>query len=197
MSDRWPVYLGQCLQIVLGVVLLAAGLAKLRQVSRFAAAVRGYQVVPPRLAGPVAVIVLGGEVLAGLALLSGRGVGVAAPAAGALFAAFAVAVGINLRRGTSVPCGCFGAADERVSPRTLVRLGLLLAATTALIAVQAGADGTPLDVAGLAADGRAGVESLVATAATAAFLAVMGVWLLHVREVAPLVAGIRSRHGRT
>jgi hypothetical protein len=49
MNDGWHVFLGQSLQVVLGAILLAAGLAKLRQASRFAAAVRGYQV----LIGPV------------------------------------------------------------------------------------------------------------------------------------------------
>ena len=191
MDGGWDVYLGHSLQVVLGVALLAAGATKLRQPGRFAAAVGGYEVVPPRLAAPSAVAVMGSEVLVGLALLSGRGVAVAAPAAGALFAAFAVAVGINLRRGASVPCGCFGSADERVSPRTLARLGLLLAATTVLVIVGAVSGGVPLDVARLAADGRAGFERLVATLAIGAFLSAMGVWLLHVGELAALVGSLR------
>jgi hypothetical protein len=73
----------------------------------------------------------------------------------------------------------------------LARLGLLLAATTVLVIVGAVSGGVPLDVARLAADGRAGFERLVATLAIGAFLSAMGVWLLHVGELAALVGSLR------
>jgi hypothetical protein len=60
MDGAWDVYLGHSLQA--GVVLPAAGVRKLRPF----------------------VVVTGAEVLVGLALVAGRGVAVAAPAAGVI-----------------------------------------------------------------------------------------------------------------
>jgi hypothetical protein len=52
-----------------------------------------------------------------------------------MFIAFGVAVGVQLVRGRDVPCVCFEVSgEERVSPRTLGRLALLVIAEAMLVA---------------------------------------------------------------
>lgn len=186
MTGGLAVYLGQSLQIVLGAVFLVAAAAKLKKPSLFVAALRGYELVPPVLSGPLAAGLVLIELLVAVSLLSGWAVGVAVPVAGALLLGFAVAVGINLRRGRMVSCGCFGSVSERISPRTLARLGVLMVATIGLAVVRVVARPAPLNVANVAADGMAGVERLVLILAFGAFLTVVATWLLHIPEISVL-----------
>jgi Methylamine utilisation protein MauE len=191
MDGGWDVVLADSLQVVVGAVLLVAAVTKLPRPGRFVEAVRGYEVIPAGLARPVAVAVLAAETAAGLALLTGWAVSAALVVALVLFAAFSAAVGVALRRGATVTCGCFGSADEQVSSRTLVRLGLLLATTTGALVVRAVSGADALDLAVLVDEGVDGVERLVATLALGASLVVGGAWSLHVRELVTLLADIR------
>jgi hypothetical protein len=116
------------------------------------------------------------ELLVGLALVAGLFIDLALPAATVLFALFFAAVSIVLRRRDDIPCYCFGAASgEKVSVRSLTRLGFLLAG--ALLANVA------LVVAPTAPVG--GVMR-VHTATLALVWIACGLWLLH----APIVAGL-------
>lgn len=187
MSAELASYVSNSLQVVLGTVFLVAAVGKLRKPSRFVAALRGYELVPSMLSGPVAAGLMVIELLVGISLLSGWSLDVGVVVAGGLLLSFFVAVEINLRRGRLVPCGCFGSASERISPRTLARLGLLMLAAIGLAVVQLLSSPSPLNVASLATEGIGGLQRLVLTAAFAAFLTVLAMWVLHIPEVRALL----------
>jgi Methylamine utilisation protein MauE len=118
---------------LVGSLLVAAGIAKLFETpDRRLQVVRGYEILPPGLARvassslPAIELFLGGSLLAGVLM--------PIPAVGALllFGGFAVAMAINLFRGRSIECGCFGSQQEtRISWGAVVR-NLSLAALSLL-----------------------------------------------------------------
>jgi putative oxidoreductase len=180
-------YTAGALQLLLGVVFLAAAAPKLRNPSRFAQAIRGYRLIHSGLVGPVAGIVVVLEAFVGMSLVSARGLVISVPVAGALLVTFAIAVGLNLRRGNVVPCGCFGSASERISARTLTRLGLLIFAVAVLAVFQFGGGESQSLVTGADA-----LQRLILTIAIAAWLAAMAGWVLHIPELTLLLRGIRG-----
>lgn len=108
-------------RIAVGVVLLAAGAAKLRQPEwpATAAAFGAPAWLVPML--PWVELVLGALLAAGVALPW------TALAASVLVAAFTAAVAVRLVRHDSVPCGCFGETSPRpVGRDTLLRNIVLL-----------------------------------------------------------------------
>lgn len=125
------------LRLVLGGLLLLAGVTKLADRSAFYEAVADYDVLPSRLQRPFAAFVPLAETSLGVLLLLGLGTGVAAALAAPLFLSFGIAIGINLLRGRHVDCHCFGAVhSERIGWSALLRaVALVLAA----LVVAAGA----------------------------------------------------------
>ena len=114
-------------RFVLGTVFALAGLAKLPRGAQFEDAVRGYRLVPDRLAPPIARWLPVLELAAGALLLLGLGTAPVAALLGAVLVVFTGAVAINLARGRAIDCGCYGAGPSRtIGWSTLVRnLGLL------------------------------------------------------------------------
>jgi Methylamine utilisation protein MauE len=194
VTGRLAEYVGHSVQIGLGFVFLVAAVPKLRRPASFVAAVREYRLVPPALSGAVAIGVVALESLVAVSLLTGRLSTIGLATAGVLLGGLAVAVGINLRKGREVSCGCFGSASERISPRTLLRIGMLLVATAALVTVQVAGWLAPLDAVRVAREGVAGVERLTVTATFTAFLFVVATTLYHIPEIREL---LRRLPGRT
>jgi hypothetical protein len=120
---------------ICAVVLLIAGLLKVRDRSTFASQIAAYQVVPS-----VAALFLGhflpwAEILGALLILFAPWLGGLVCAA--LFLGFAVAVGTNVLRGrTELICGCFGPRGRQRISRTHVLMNLCLAAAAALFAMS-------------------------------------------------------------
>ncbi|TML64202.1 MAG: DoxX family membrane protein [Actinobacteria bacterium] len=114
-------------RFVLGTVFALAGLAKLPRRAQFEDAVRGYRLVPDRLAPPIARWLPVVELAAGALLLLGLGTAPVAALLAAFLVVFTGAVAINLARGRAIDCGCHGAGPSRTIGRpTLVRnVGLL------------------------------------------------------------------------
>ena len=114
----------------LSLLLATSAWHKLRDVGAFRAAVENYRLLPPLWVLPFAAFLVAAE--CGLALglwLPGVG-GVAALGAAALFALYAAAMAITLRRGRrDVDCGCAGPAHRQsVRPALVARNGVLIAA---------------------------------------------------------------------
>lgn len=133
-------------RIAVGVVLLVAGVAKLCQPAwpATAAAFGAPSWMAPAL--PWAEVVLGALLVAGV------GLPWTALAAAGLLTAFAVAVGLRVRRGDAVPCGCFGeTSPQPVGRDTVVRNVLLV-----ILALMAAADRDHHDGIGSALLGAAG-----------------------------------------
>jgi hypothetical protein len=141
--------------LLVGIVLICAGLPKAVRSGAFAAQIADYGLVPRALTGLVARLISSLELSAGVLLLAG----LAAPhlrQAGAglaviLFAVFGGALASAYARGRNIACACFGGNSELelVGAHSIVRTALLLA--LAVVAVFPASGGQPFEVAGLAA----------------------------------------------
>jgi uncharacterized membrane protein YphA (DoxX/SURF4 family) len=118
------------LRLVLGGLLLLAGATKLAGRASFREAVTEYQVLPRFLEAPFAVLLPLVEVTLGGLLLIGLGTAVVAAIATPVFLSFTLAIGINLARGRSFDCHCFGSVsrDTIGAPAFLRSLALAIAA---------------------------------------------------------------------
>ena len=114
-------------RIVLGALFLWAAATKLPDMKGFAQDVANYRIVPALLVPYVAAAVVGVELLAGLALISGFMARPAAVVVAGLLVAFIAFVAQALLRGIDLRCGCFG-GDEPASWWTVARDAAMLAA---------------------------------------------------------------------
>jgi Methylamine utilisation protein MauE len=170
------------LQLALGVVFFLAAGTKLRRPRRFARVVAVQGLVPVGAASPAAWTVVALESAVAFALLTGWQAGPAAVVATLLLAAFATMTVVNLRRRRMVPCGCFGSATEMISARSLVRLGMLVGAGVALVALWA--TGTqPVTLASIIRGGSDGAAYLFEVASLSVALLLTGLWALHLPEI--------------
>jgi uncharacterized membrane protein YphA (DoxX/SURF4 family) len=151
VSEYWRAGLMEAapaLQVALGMVLLVSGIGKARDRHSLVAGALRYRVLAPGVVRPAAALLPFVEVSLGAALLLGVWHRPTAWLAAALFAIFAVAVGINLRRGRAIPCHCFGAsAADRIGPLSLARL-LILVLLALIVARSDPADGLRSMVSG-------------------------------------------------
>jgi Methylamine utilisation protein MauE len=172
----------QVLQLALGFVFLLGAMSKLRQPGTFTRTVVRYRLLPSGLTSPIALGLIGLESFLAVSLLTGWGLRLALPVAVVSLLIFSAAVAINLRRGRRIPCGCFGDSSEVLSVRTLVRLSMLLTAAAMLLVL--GLAGTQALTVGLVvAGGWAGLVDALESAALAAFLLMLGLWVLNLPEV--------------
>ena len=115
------------LRLVLGGLLLLAGVTKLADRASFRAAVAEYEVLPGGLERPFAALLPWVETALGVLLLLGLGTAVAAALATPVFVSFALAIGVNLVRGRHFDCHCFGAVQsERIGWPALLRSAALV-----------------------------------------------------------------------
>ena len=118
-------------RLVLGALFIWASIAKLPDMAAFAQDVANYRVVPAALVPFVAAAVVGIELLAGIALVSGWNSRAAALLIAALLAVFTGFIAQALLRGIDLRCGCFG-GDEAASWWTVLRDLAMLAAALAV-----------------------------------------------------------------
>jgi hypothetical protein len=181
-------YTAHVLQLALGFVFLLGATSKLRQPSAVTRSVVRYRLLPSGLARPAALGLIALESFLAVSLLTGWALELALPTAVASLLMFSAAVAINLVRGRQVPCGCFGDSSEMLSVRTLVRLSMLLTAAAVLLVLDLA--GTPaLTVSLVVAGGWDGFVAALQSAALAAFLLLVGLWLLNLPEVWWLLRG--------
>ncbi|HYZ77308.1 MAG TPA: MauE/DoxX family redox-associated membrane protein [Gaiellaceae bacterium] len=120
----------------LAVVFLLSGLAKLPRRAEFTQAVRNYRLVPERLGSVIGKVLPPVEVAAGVLLALGLGVRPVAGLLGLFLVGFSGAVAINLLRGRTIDCGCFGpVAQRRITWLTVARNVVLIAAAAVVVAV--------------------------------------------------------------
>lgn len=123
-------------RIAVGVVLLVAGVAKVCQPA-WPATAKAFGA--PAWLVPV---LPWGEVVLGALLVAGIGLPWTALVGAALLAAFAVAVGLRVRRGDAVPCGCLGeTSPQPVGRDTVLRNVLLVILALTAAADRGGNDG--------------------------------------------------------
>nr|WP_202885538.1 MauE/DoxX family redox-associated membrane protein [Kribbella sandramycini] len=99
-------------RLILGGVLLVAGVLKVSDPETAAQAVRAYELLPPVLADPVGWGLPFLEIAVGLLLILGFGVRVTAASAAALMVVFLIGVASAWARGLAIDCGCFGGGGK-------------------------------------------------------------------------------------
>ena len=107
----------QCLlRLILGVVFLQSGIAKLGQITVFIQSVDSYALLPHPVAVFYGHLLPWLEVLAGSYLLLGLFLSSTAVLTGLLLVSFLIAIGSALVTGKTIDCGCMiGGAQEPVS----------------------------------------------------------------------------------
>ena len=94
-------------RLLLGVIFVAAGVAKIAHPAEFAKIIHNYQVLPDSLINIVAIVLPWLETLLGVLLAAGVWLPGAAALANLLLLSFFSALIFNLARGIDVHCGCF------------------------------------------------------------------------------------------
>ncbi|MFL5910183.1 MAG: MauE/DoxX family redox-associated membrane protein [Gaiellaceae bacterium] len=180
------------LQMALCGAFVASLLPKLRRPKQFVTTVEGFDVVPRQAAPVTAWLVIAGEMTLVLTFASGRAIPVGILVGACLLIAFAVATVINLRRGREIDCGCFGSSSEKISGRSLVRLGAFAAALVAFATLVVTPAAAPLK---LPWGDQPWVDGayLVEVAVTAVALAILTSWTL---EASKLWHLLRARSAR-
>lgn len=134
MMNRVQPWLTLCARLILGGVILAAGLLKVTHPAKSAMAVRAYEVLPIGIANVLGYALPWLEVGIGLLLILGVAVRSSAILGGILMALFIVAIGQAWVRGLTIDCGCFGGGGQVAKGETkylseiLRDTGLLVAA---------------------------------------------------------------------
>jgi uncharacterized membrane protein YphA (DoxX/SURF4 family) len=111
MNGRAPrEILYHLVRIGCGLVFIYASWGKIADPAGFARVIQNYQLLPPALVHPAAVVLPWVEAVCGLSLVSGAWAGGGLAVFTALMALFAGALALNALRGIDTDCGCFSVA---------------------------------------------------------------------------------------
>jgi uncharacterized membrane protein YphA (DoxX/SURF4 family) len=118
MNTKLQPWITLVCRVVLGGVLLAAGLLKVQHPAKSAMAVRAYEVLPISVANVLGYALPWIEVGIALLLILGIWVRWSAVAGSALLFLFIVAIAQAWARGLSIDCGCFGGGGQVAAGQT-------------------------------------------------------------------------------
>lgn len=124
-------------RVTLGIVFIVAAVLKLADVAALAEEVANYRVVPAAVVPYFVCALLGTELTAGAALVTGVKSRAAALLASVMLASFIVAIAQALVRGIDTRCGCFG-GTEMASWATVGRDAALLLMSSLVLTVGPG-----------------------------------------------------------
>ncbi len=130
LSSRWdagrlPDVIGLLARLILGVVLVWAGAAKVTRPALSALAVRAYKILPYDFAGYVGYALPVVEILVGLLLVIGLFTRLSAVLGGLLMLAFIIGISWAWAHGYSIDCGCFGGGGTIAASQTQYPLEIL------------------------------------------------------------------------
>jgi uncharacterized membrane protein YphA (DoxX/SURF4 family) len=114
---KYQPWIGLVFRLVLGGVLLVAGLLKYQHLDKSQMAVRAYELLPIALANFLGIVLPFLEIAVGILLIIGAAVRVSAVISGLLMFAFSIGIAQAWARGLSIDCGCFGGGGQ-VAPGT-------------------------------------------------------------------------------
>jgi len=118
-------WLGLLSRLVLGGVLLAAGLLKYQHLDKSQMAVRAYEMLPISVANFIGIVLPFAEIGMGLLLILGAATRISAALSALLMVIFVIGISQAWARGLSIDCGCFGGGGQ-VEPGTASYLPELL-----------------------------------------------------------------------
>lgn len=176
-------------RIVLALVFGVAGLAKAADPARTRRTLIEFG-VPEKLAMPLAWSLPFVEILVALALLPLASAWWSAVAALVLLSVFTLAIGVNLSRGQTPDCNCFGQLHSSPLSWSVFTRNLLLAAAAALIVVQ-GKNDPGLSAFNWLADMKAG--ELVNLALGLGAMGLLAAAVVYLRRVLSQQASILER----
>lgn len=118
-------WLGLLSRLVLGGVLLAAGLLKYQHLDKSQMAVRAYEMLPTAVANFIGIALPFAEIGLGILIILGAGTRISAALGSLLMLVFVIGISQAWARGLSIDCGCFGGGGQ-VEPGTASYLPELL-----------------------------------------------------------------------
>lgn len=118
-------WIGLISRLILGGVLLAAGLLKYQHLDKSQMAVRAYELLPIAIANVIGIVLPFLEIGMGLLLILGAGTRIVGLAGAVLMLIFVIGISQAWARGLSIDCGCFGGGGQ-VAPGTANYLPELL-----------------------------------------------------------------------
>jgi uncharacterized membrane protein YphA (DoxX/SURF4 family) len=124
-AGRLPDVIGLLARLIVGVVLIWAGVAKVTRPALSARAVQAFQILPFDFAGYVGYALPVVEILVGLLLVIGLFTRVSAMIGGALMVAFIIGIASAWARGLTIDCGCFGGGGTIAASQTQYPLDIL------------------------------------------------------------------------
>jgi uncharacterized membrane protein YphA (DoxX/SURF4 family) len=128
-------WIGLLARLILGGVLLVAGLLKYQHLGKSQMAVRAYELLPISFANFLGITLPFLEIAVGALLIIGAATRIAAAIAGLFMLAFLFGISQAWARGLSIDCGCFGGGGQ-VAPGTANYLPEILRDTAlALLAI--------------------------------------------------------------
>ncbi len=163
-------------QYTIGLMFLFSAVSKLGDPDGFARAITEYDVLPRRVSYYVSFLLIGTEGLLALGHLTGWALTVISPMGICVLICFGVAVGVNLQRGRSLPCYCFGRrGGELISKVTLARIIILAIAESVITVILLSAGRTRLGTLHVASATELGFTLLWTIVCI-----ILGVWLLSI-----------------
>ena len=135
MGDKFKVvqpWLTLIARLVLGGVLLLAGVLKIGNLQKSAMAVRAYELLPVSLANFLGYALPWVEIGVGLLLITGAAVRISGLIGAITMLAFIIAISQAWARGLSIDCGCFGGGgaidpeDTKYLSEIIRDIGLLI-----------------------------------------------------------------------
>ena len=124
-------------RVLLGSLLLAAGVLKLGHAAELAATIATFRLLPAFIVGPLALALPYIELLLGAYLIAGLFTKAVAAVAAFQFTLYAAAIASAVARHIPANCGCFGPNDSAVADWPHVAFDLLLAAAAIFVASRA------------------------------------------------------------
>lgn len=124
-------------RVLLGGVLLAAGVLKLGHPADLAASIAGFRLLPAPVVGPLALALPFVELLLGAYLIAGLFTRVIATISAALLFLYGAAIASAVVRHIPANCGCFGPNDSAVADWPHVAFDLILCAAALFIVYRA------------------------------------------------------------
>ena len=124
-TGRLPDVIGLLARLIVGAVLIWAGVAKVSRPALSARAVQAFQILPFDFARYVGYALPVVEILVGLLLVIGLFTRASAVVGGLLMVAFIIGIASAWARGLTIDCGCFGGGGTIAASQTQYPLDIL------------------------------------------------------------------------
>lgn len=122
------IHFARCVSVLLGLILIWAGLQKMQNLQLFLSGVLQYRLLPRVVVVPFAMLLPAFEITLGVFLVILRPTRMAFFFSAVLFATFVFAQLTVILRGLNIACNCFGSYSkaEQIGTGSIARTGMLM-----------------------------------------------------------------------